>query len=73
MGNRRLGINELCRGQQEEEGAGSSSDIHSDEPGAPWGDSWQWSRSRSNCVKPGLQNGEEEEGRVQGKESAYGV
>jgi len=34
MGNRRLGINELCRGQQEEEGAGSSSDTRSDEVGA---------------------------------------
>lgn len=34
MGNRNLGINELCRGQQEEEGAGSSSDIHSGKAGA---------------------------------------
>lgn len=34
MGNRRPRINELCRGLQGEEGAGSSSDIRSDEPGA---------------------------------------
>lgn len=34
MGNRSLGINGSCKGQQEEESAGSSSDIHSDEPGA---------------------------------------
>lgn len=33
MGDRHLRITELCRGRQEEEGAGSSSAIHSDEPG----------------------------------------
>lgn len=72
MGYRRLGMNELCKGQQEKQAAGSSPELTS--PDEARAGSWQWSHSCSSCVKPGLQNGEEEEkGRVKGKKSAYGV